>query len=245
MPRLSWRRDDGHHPPESVDDPAIDVDEASRLMSDLGFVVFRTPPGSESPDSCLMVAIHDVPTRRHFDTEVVSYWLTSADRGRLEVIDRSVKLPFSRSYSWGRIRLVDRVGARNSFVSFGGRLTGEEVGASARLLIFRSPAMILRLPGHSQYQDRLAEEALTFFGRVIPHLWSPDVERRLSAAPPLDLYAAFLLHTQSRLVRSSALRDAIGSEANVVQREIDVLARDPSQLEAARQLMFELGIQLP
>ena len=146
-----------------------------------------------------MVTIHDIPTERHFDTEVVSYWVTSLDRGQLRTVDGTTPLPFSRPFSWGRIRLVDRLGARNSFVSFGGTLSGESVGAGARLFIFRSPAPIFRgLPGHSQREDRLAAEVLTFFGRMIPHLWMPahraaDLVRRR----PLDVYAAFLLHVRA------------------------------------------------
>ena len=33
-------------PPESIDDAPLSVDEASVLMSDLGFIAFRTPPGN-------------------------------------------------------------------------------------------------------------------------------------------------------------------------------------------------------
>ena len=73
-------------------------------MSDLGFVAFRTPSGSKVPESCLMVTVHDTPTQRHFDTEVVSYWVTSLDRGQLQTIDGTTRLPFSHPFS-GRIRL--------------------------------------------------------------------------------------------------------------------------------------------
>jgi hypothetical protein len=229
--------------PESIDEPPIDADVAARLMSGVGFIAFRTPSGSKTPESCLMVAVHDVPTERHFDTELVSYWVTSLDRGQLQILDGTTRLPFSHPFSWGRIRLVDRFDARNSFVSFGGTLSGESVGAGARLFIFRSPAPILRLPGHSQHEDRLAKEVLTFFGRIIPHLWTPDIERRISSASPLDVYAAFLLHTRARLAQSRALRDALGGAASSLRREFAVIEEnDRDRLDAGERLLAALEI---
>lgn len=230
-------------PPESIDEPPIDADVAARLMSDVGFIAFRTPSGSKAPDSCLMVTLHDIPTERHFDTEVVSYWVTNLDRGQLQTIDGTTRLPFAHPFSWGRIRLVDRFDARNGFVSFGGTLSGESVGAGARLFIFRSPAPIFRLPGHSQREDRLAEEVLTFFGRIIPHLWTPETERRISSASPLDVYAAFLLHARARLAHSRALRDALGGAALSLRKEFAVIEEnDRDRLEAGRRLLAALEI---
>jgi hypothetical protein len=52
-------------------------------MADLGFIVFRTPPDSATPDSCLMAMINESPTTRHFDPEVVSFWVTGEGRGTL------------------------------------------------------------------------------------------------------------------------------------------------------------------
>jgi hypothetical protein len=49
-------------PPESIDEPPIDAEVAARLMSDVGFMAFRTRSGSRVPESCLMVALRDVPT---------------------------------------------------------------------------------------------------------------------------------------------------------------------------------------
>ena len=192
-----------------------------------------------------MVAVHDIPTQRHFDAEVVGYWVTSLDRGKVETIDRTTHLPISRPFSWGRIRIVDRLGARNSFVSFGGTLSGERVGVGVRLFIFRSPAPIFRLPGHSQREDRLAEEVLTFFGRVIPHLWTPDTERRISSASPLDVYAAFMLHTRGRIAQSRALRDALGGAAATLDREFAAINENNSDhLEAGKRLFAALEIPI-
>jgi hypothetical protein len=192
-----------------------------------------------------MVVINDVPTERHFDTEVVSFWVASAGHGQLRAIDRTVRVPISRPYSWGRIRIIDRLGARNSFATFGGMLTGERVGDRSRLLIFRSPALIFRLTGHSQREDRLAEEVLTFFARVTPHLWTPDTEGLVSSASPLDLYSAFLLHTSARVARSRALRDALSGAESVLRREIAVMKEnDPGRIQAGRQLLAALQLPL-
>ena len=113
------------------------------------------------------------------------------------------------------------------------------------LFIFCSPALILRLPGHSQREDKLAEEVLTFFGRIIPHLWAPDIERRISSASPLDVYAAFLLHTRARLARSRALRDSLGAAASTLHREIAVIEENHrDRLEAGELLLAALKIPL-
>jgi len=74
---------DSSGPPESVEDAAISLDQASALMADLGFVVFRTPPDSATPDSCLMAMINESPTTRHFDPELISFWVTGEGRGRI------------------------------------------------------------------------------------------------------------------------------------------------------------------
>ena len=233
-------------PPESVEDAAITRDQASALMSDLGFIVFRTPPDTSTPDSCLMVMIQASPTTRHFDPEVVSFWITGEGRGRIRVADRQTR-PFETPFSWGRIRVVDRYGARNSFVSFGGMLSCERVGNGAHLLIFRSPAVIFRLPGHSQREDWLAEEVMGFFGRLVPILWrSPDAEPAVAATPPLVLYGAFLLHTIERVRHSATLRDAMEPELRTLHSQLEnMLTHHPDPMRAAATLRPMLGLGLP
>lgn len=232
-------------PPESIEQPALTTDEAAGLMADLGFVAFRTPPGAEMADSCLMAMIRDAPTRRHFDPETVSCWITENSHGQTMLVDRSARTPMSRPYSWGRIRLVDRLGMRNSFVSFGGWLTWERVGADALLVIFRSSAPILRLPGHSQVSDHLSDDAVSFFGRLVPRLWSsPSHERVVGTAPPEDLYAAFLLHEAGRLHRSQGLREAMPEEAHALFRELELAERRrPETLAGARELLSLLELE--
>jgi hypothetical protein len=230
--------------PESIEHPALTIEQAAGLMAELGFIAFRTPPTATATDSCLMAVVRDAPTRHHFDPETVGYWVTDNGRGRIEVTDRTAPTPISRPYSWGRIRLVDRFGARNSFVTFGGWLSGERVGHDALLLIFRSPAPILRLSGHSQQRDRLSDEVLAFFGRLVPSMWSPGNERRVGSLPPEALYAAFLLHETRRLQGSTTLRAAMADDAALLARELDRTQRaQPGALVAGRKLLslLELG----
>jgi hypothetical protein len=231
-------------PPQSVEDAPIDLDEASGLIKDLGFVLFRTPADASLPDSCLMTAIHAMPTHRHFDPEQISFWTPRAGRGQLTIIDRDLRLPYSDDFSWGRIRLVDRLGARNSFVSFGGVVTGQRVGVDAVLVAMRSPAPILRLPGHSQREDRLAEEAMSFFSRLVPVLWrSRDIERRVLAAAPLTLYAAFLLHLIGRTRSSALLREALGNDASAAHRSlVDLQLLDPDDVADGTSLLADIGL---
>jgi hypothetical protein len=232
-------------PPESIEQAALTIDAAADLMADVGFVAFRTPPDAELKDSCLMAMIRDAPTRRHFDPETVSYWVIESGHGQTEVVDRRAQTPISRPFSWGRIRLVDRLGKRNSFVSFGGWLTGERVGADALLLIFRSSAPILRLPGHSQQRDHLSDDAMSFFGRLVPRLWSsPAHERLVGMLPPDALYAAFLLHEAGRIHRSAPLREAIPDDAHAVLRELELADRDrPEALAAGRDALTLLDLE--
>jgi hypothetical protein len=232
-------------PPESIEQPALTIDEAANLMTSLGFVAFRTPPGEPVPDSCLMVMIRDAPTRHHFDPEAASYWVLDNGRGRTDLADRGIRTPVSRPYSWGRIRLVDRLGARNSFVSFGGWLTAERVGNDALLLIFRSPAPILRLPGHSQQRDHLSDEVLAFFGRVVPRLWSsPTDECLVGSLPPDALYAAFLLDQAGRVGRSTPVREAMSDGAGAIHRELELAKRHrPDALAAGLEILSLLELE--
>ena len=230
--------------PEAIDDPPLTAEAASELMARFGFVAFRAPPDASMPDSCLMVILRDTPTFAHFDPEVAIIWAFEQGRGHLDQIGRAMRAPLSRPFSWGRIRLVDRLGKRNSFVAFGGQLTADPVGRDALLLIFRSPAPILRLPGHSQRADRLAEEVVSFFGRLVPRFWdSPTAEQLAGAAAPEALYAAFLLHGQARSARSSTARDTLDGGRSAVRRHLELLGRErPTDLAAGRRLLECLGL---
>lgn len=233
-------------PPEGIEEPPITLDEASQLMARLGFIGFRSPPEAAVPDSCLMAVIRDRPTRQHFDPEAASFWVFDDPHGRLELIDRDSPMPVHGRFSWGRIRLVDRYLARNSFVTFGGVLDAERVGSDARVIIFRSPAPILRLPGHSQRQDRLSEHVMSFFARLVPKLWSDGPEAELASAGPEALYAAFLLYTAAALKRSPMLRESAADGAAAVRRDLaDMAHQRAAALAAGDALIKRLKLEVP
>jgi hypothetical protein len=213
-------------------------------MGTLGFVAFRTPPGAAMPDSCLMAMLRAAPTLRHFDPEAASFWVNDDAAGSLALVDRDTATPMTRRFSWGRIRLVDRLDARNSFVTFGGMLHAEQVGADATLLVFRSTAPILRLRGHSQRADAIADAVLSFFGRIVPRLWDePTLEQRIAMDGPEALYAAFLLHSRQRISSSNLLRDAIGDETARIDQALRAMAAHrPTALAAGRQLCEALAL---
>jgi hypothetical protein len=225
-------------PPDSIDRPALSLDQAATLMGNLGFLAFRTPAEVPGADSCLLVVIRDAPTLQHFDPTTVEYWTMRAGRGQREVVDRESRSPLLRRFAWGRIRLDDRLGVRNEFVSMGGWLIGERIGSDALLLIFRSPAPILRVGGHSQPSDLLADDVVAFFSRLTPRLWNPSLERTIGLAPPEHLWCAFLVHEQARLTKSSAMRDEFGEDVQSVGRELRrVDQRHPEAVDAGRRLL--------
>ena len=232
--------------PEEFDEPPISVEAAASLMRTVGFVAFRTPPDAAFPDSCLMAMLRATPTHRHFDTEAASFWVNSEAHGRVAEVRRNTGTPMTRHFSWGRIRLVDRLDARNSFVSFGGVLHAERVGPDATLLVFRSTTPILRLRGHSQRADPTADAVLAFFGRIVPRLWDePGLEQRVATDGPEALYAAFLLHSRQRVHSSSLLRDAIRDEAPRIEQALrGMAAHRPTALAAGRQLSEALALDV-
>lgn len=229
--------------PESIGDPAISLDDASGLMAELGFVAFRTPPGDPVPGSCLTLMIRSRPTRRHFDPEVVTYWVHHGRAGHLELVDIHTTPPVFERFSWGKIQLADRFGISNSFVTFGGFLYTERMDPDALLLVFRSSAPILRLAGHSQKRDAIADEILSFFARVVPHLWSPAEDQLVNSRSPEELYAAFLVHVRHRLDGSAALRESMSGDVRMVDSELAIMgAHQPTELAAGERLLRELRL---
>lgn len=230
-------------PPETIDDDPLTIDAASELMARLGFIAFRTPPAARMPDSCLMALLRDTPTFAHFDPEAVSYWSFEAGHGGLATIEVTTRPPLSHPFSWGRIRISDRLGMRNSFVTFGGQLTAEAMGPGALLVIFRSPVPILRLPGHSQRADHLAEEAIAFFGRLLPRLWDSTMEQLVGGAAPEALWAAFLLHERERGETPNRLFDEADRVKSRVWRGLRQLSVErPDALAGGRRMLHALGL---
>ncbi len=234
-------------PPETAADAPLTIGAAAALMARFGFVAFRTPPESPMPEWCLMAVLRNAPTLTHFDPTLVTYWTFQAGQGRQASITTTTPLPISRRLSWGRIEIRDRLGARNGFVSLGGELRAERIGADAVLVLFHSAAPILRLPGHSQREDELAQDVAGFFARLVPHVWkSRTTEWRVARTPPEVLWGAFLLDELDRLDASVRAVDELARPRRQVRSALRELARErPDALEAARALGNELGLGTP
>jgi hypothetical protein len=203
-------------PARQVDDGTLPFDEARQRLAPWGFQAHADLPNGPGP-AFLLVALRAAPTFRHYDPEVVEYWATEKGRGCRHVLSRTTAMPVSETFSWGSIRLVDRLGVTNDYLTFGGRLDAAEV-EDAVIAAFASPAPILRRGGHSQGWDQGADAVGAFFGRLMVQVdFTPGFEVRLAEASPLARYAAFVRDARARSARSVApdeeLRHLLSAEA--------------------------------
>lgn len=185
--------------------PRLDPASAAPLLAHLGFVASSDLPDRPGP-AYLMVALRDPPTLHHFDPELVDYWVTDRDRGVRRTLTRQTRVPVATDFSWGLIRLVDRLQVTNEYLTFGGGLAVDRVDDDT-IAVFTSPAPILRRGGHSQGWDAGAETLGAFFSRFLLAVdYVPGFERRAAHADPIARYAAFLADVLARSQSSQALR---------------------------------------
>ncbi len=218
--------------------------QAAERLARLGFVVVDGSHPEETGTSQLLVALRRTPTLEHFDPELVEHWEASAGRGRLVEITRATPVPRHGAFSWGTIRAVDRLDAFNSFLGFGGDVTVAALDADTTIVVFTSPAPIVRSTGHSQAVDPLTGEIGAFFARIkVPIDFSPGVEQRIAALSPRALHGAMLAAVQRRYARSEVLRDAHPSVAAWASREAHRMhAEGPADWEAGDLLTVDLGL---
>jgi hypothetical protein len=175
------------------------TDIASRILP-WGFLVHPDLPDEPGP-AFLLVGIRPAPTLRHYDPEAVDYWVTEAGRGERRTLTHATPMPRSENFSWGQIRLVDRLGVSNEYMTFGGHLDAAAVD-DVVVAAFASPAPLLRRGGHSQAWDLGADAIGAFFGRLMVAVdFRPGFEAALAAAPPLTRYAAFVRDRIARFHR--------------------------------------------
>ncbi len=222
------------------------LEEAARQLTDLGFELEEPDPATGDDTFHLVAALRPKPTLRHFDPELVTYWVTESGRGRPATLDRESRLPIEASYAWGLISVVDRLGVSNQFLSFGGELRVQMLPDATILADFASPAPILRVSGHSQSIDPLAAEAGAFFGRIkVPIDFVPGDETLIASASPRALYCAFL---QSVAQRMTATRRKLEANRWLVSwngRETQRLRADaPDDWQAAEELLRKLAASL-
>jgi hypothetical protein len=129
-----------------------------------------------------------------------------AGRGARRTLTRHTRLPLETEFSWGLIRIVDRLRVSNEYLTFGGWLSADSVDGVV-VAVFTSPAPLLSRGGHSQGWDPGAEKLGAFFGRFLLAIdLEPGFEARVAEADPVTRYAAFLADTMARYRASSLLR---------------------------------------
>jgi hypothetical protein len=213
-------------------------------MAHLGFLL-ETPLPERPGAARLIVALRDHPTLDHFDPEVVTFWRTGEDRrGHLADLTLETRTPLRAEFSWGRVEVVDRLGVENVFATLGGELRMDKVRAGLAIAAFTSPGPILRLGGHSQDVDRVALELGAFFGRMmVPIDFEPGVEQAISAATPLERYAAFVAFEQTRYAAHSSLRQEQPATGSAIAAEAHRLASEvPESWEAGSRLLSRMGL---
>ena len=180
---------------------------ASRALDGWGFLVQPDLPDRPGP-AFLLVAIRQEPELTHFDPETIDYWTSEKGIGRHARLTRDTALPVDSEFSWGTVRLADRLHATNEYLTFGGHLASAKIGDLV-VAVFTSPAPILRRGGHSQGWDDVAENLGAFFGRVkIAIDYVPGFETTFGGLSPETRCAAFFADLVDRLRSNRALREA-------------------------------------
>lgn len=183
--------------------------QAIKYMANWGYDLLEPlHPGSPG-GRLLLVAMRRKPTAAHYDPEGLTLSLAD-ERGALGPVTLHRDARFARPSQVcpGRISIIDRVGKKLDFYSFGGictvvRATDPE---SFTLFIVESRAPILALNsllGH-RVEDQLVDSTEALFAR----LRARHAELRinmlpvLSKIPPLSLYAA-CIESMWRMYRQS------------------------------------------
>ncbi len=186
---------------------SIDPKRAAEYLADWGFLADPDLPDRPGP-AFLLVAIRAKPTLRHYDPELVEYWVTGARGfGVREAITYASRMPREAEFSWGRITVSDRKGVANSYVSFGGTMRAERIDGEV-ICVFESPAPLLRRGGHSQGWDTGSYSVGGFFGRFRAAAgYQHEFETLAAKVDPVTRYSAFVHELMARYRSSEYLRD--------------------------------------
>ncbi len=214
----------------------MELTEAATRLAEWGFLAEPDLPDRPGP-AYLLVALRDQPTLRHYDPEVVEYWVTSGGRGTRATLTHADRMPVAADFSWGLIRIVDRLSVSNEYLTFGGHLSAGSVDG-VTVAVFTSPAPLLRRGGHSQAWDIGAQDLGAFFGRLMVAVdYAPGFETKVADAAPVVRYAAFVADVADRYRHSDQLRLARGDLWRLLQVEEVRLRRDVPDLWAAGQAL--------
>ena len=211
----------------------IRATEVAGQVDHWGFVAHPDLPDRPGP-AFLLVAIRPAPTLQHYDPEAVDYWVSKDGRGARRTLTHDTPMPQSEDYSWGLIRLVDRLGVSNEYLTFGGHLDAALVG-DVVVAAFASQAPLLRRGGHSQGWDVGADALGAFFARLMVAVdFKPGFEQAFTAATPLARYTAFVRDADRRrraAEHAASFDDDLG---RLVRHEADKLrASAPTAWDAA------------
>jgi hypothetical protein len=219
--------------------------QTSRELAHLGFELRDGSLTGARPGPRLLVALRAAPTLEHFDPEEVTFWEARGGRGHLATLTLKTEVPVTRPWSWGPIRVTDRIPVSNQFLGFGGTLLVDSLDGSTVHAAFTSPAPIVRWAGHSQGVDPLVDEIGAFFARLmVPIDYQDGAETRVAEASPEALYAVFLGHSQARIRASRRLAESDPEIAGWVRHEAARLAHDaPAHWREGEELraFLELG----
>lgn len=220
------------------------LEDAATELAHLGFVLRDGSRPGTIPGPRLLVALRDRPTLEHFDPEEVTFWEARGGRGRLGQVARDTPVPLSRPFSWGPVRVIDRIPVFNEFLAFGGTLLGAARDEHMVVLAFVSRAPIVRWGGHSQGVDPFTDEIGAFFARLmVPVDFQPEAEARIAAAEPEALYASFLRYSARRLRPESRLRESDPLLAGTVDHECRRLAHEvPAAWRDGEELLAWLEV---
>jgi hypothetical protein len=217
--------------------PAI----GAELLSQLGFLHVPGPPLAPAP-AYLLVALRRRPTLEHFDPERVEYWASSRGRGVHASLDWTIRSLPAGAYSWGLIRVVDRLAVSNEYVAFGGQLDLETI-ADTKVAVFNSDAPILARGGHSQGWDPWADDLAAFFAKLRAAAGTDvGVERRLDELSPVARYAFFVAASVARYRASATLTAWKPQTVALLAREARRLSSEaPAEWEAGSELRDRLS----
>jgi hypothetical protein len=186
-----------HEAPLVASDERVRAADVAPRMRRWGFLAHPDLPDAPGP-AFLLVALRQAPTLLHYDPEAVDYWVTNSGRGERRTLTHDTPMPLSTEYSWGLIRLIDRLGVSNEYLTFGGHLDAASVD-DVVVAAFSSPAPLLRRGGHSQGWDHGADAVGAFFARLMVAVdFVPGFEATLGVVTPLTRYAAFVRDATAR-----------------------------------------------
>lgn len=199
--------------------------EAATVMGELGFLVVPGSPGRDST-AYLLVAIRRHPTLAHYDPESVLYWTYQGIHDGPAAFDKTVPLPLDHPFSWGTVRVTDRLGVANEYLTFGGRLTAALVDGE-RIAVFATPGPMIRRGGHSQGWDPGSAHLAAYFARLRACLGrDPGLDARVTHMTPLARYSAYLAGAINGFAEAPALSADRHAELGHLRSEAERLHRD-------------------